>query len=96
MESRCQTNTCTPKHGIAWLNVDQVPGCALTGLNGLCVQGGADPGTLPPNLASSGHMAPAMPEAALYTQLTHHYRLLDPALALSRCKDDAEKLEAQK
>ena len=60
------------------------------------MQGGADPGTLPPNLASSGHMAPAVSEAALYTQLTHHYRLLDLALALSRCKDDAEKLEAQK
>lgn len=60
------------------------------------MQGGADPGTLPPNLASSGHVAPAVSEAALYTQLTHHFRLLDPALALSRCKDDAEKLEAQK
>ena len=48
------------------------------------------------NLASSGHMAPAVSEAALYTQLTHFYRLLDPTLALSRCKDDAEKLEAQK
>ena len=60
------------------------------------MQGDADPGTLPPNLASSGRMAPAMSEAALYAQLTHFARLLDPTLALARCKDDAERLQAQK
>ena len=38
---------------------------------------------------------PAMSEAALYTQLTHLALLLDPGLALSRCKDDAERLQAQ-
>lgn len=35
-----------------------------------------------------------MSEAALYTQLSHFHRLLDPSLALSRLKDDAERLEA--
>ena len=60
------------------------------------MQGDADPGTLPPNLASSGRMAPAMSEAALYAQLTHFARLLNPTLALMRCKDDAERLQAQK
>lgn len=60
------------------------------------MQGDADPGTLPRNLVSSGRMAPAMSETALYVQLTHFARLLDPTLALARCKDDTERLEAQK
>lgn len=60
------------------------------------MQGGADPGTLPPILASSGHMRPAVPESAAYKQVTHYFRQLDATLALERCKGDAEKLEAQK
>lgn len=39
-------------------------------------------------------MAAAMSEAALYTQLCHYHRLLDPSLALFRLKDDTERLEA--
>lgn len=41
-------------------------------------------------------MTPAMTEAVLYTQLTHLFRVLDPNLAVSRCKDDTEKHDAQK
>ena len=57
-------------------------------------QGDAAPGTASPNVASAGHMSPAMSEAALYTQLSHFQRLLDSSLALSRLKDDAERQEA--
>ena len=58
------------------------------------LQGDAAPGTASPNVASAGHMAAAMSEAALYTQLSHFHRLLDPSLALARLKDDSERLEA--
>lgn len=47
-----------------------------------------------PNVASAGHMAAAMSEAALYTQLSHFHRLLDPSLALARLQDDTERLDA--
>ena len=43
---------------------------ALAPGNVSVMQGDADPGTLPPNVASSGRMAPAVSEAALYAQLT--------------------------
>jgi hypothetical protein len=57
-------------------------------------QGDAALGTASPNVASAGHMAAAMSEAALYTQLSHFQRLLDPSLAISRLKDDTERQEA--
>ena len=69
---------------------------ALAPGNVSVMQGDAEPGTLPPNVASSGRMAPAVSEAALYAQLTHFVRLLDPTLAIARCKDDEERLQAQR
>lgn len=69
---------------------------ALAPGNVSVMQGDADPGTLPPNVASSGRMAPAVSEAALYAQLTHFVRLLDPTLAIAHCKDDEERLQAQR
>lgn len=39
-------------------------------------------------------MAAAVSEAALYTQLSHFQRLLDPSSALARIKDDSQRLDA--
>jgi len=41
--------------------------------------------------ASGAHMAPAVTEAALYTQLAHFARLLDADAALARVRDEAER-----
>ena len=57
-------------------------------------QGEAAPGTLPWKGASSGAMAPVVPEAALYAQLCHLHRLLDGSRALARLSDAGGRAEA--
>lgn len=54
-------------------------------------QGDAAPGTLSPDAASGAHMAQAVTEAGLYTQLAHFARLLDADATLARTKDEAER-----